>query len=108
MSFDDLNSSVNDRVRQSDRVVDVEPDVGLSGSLLTESDQTPISDSELVELLAHLDNADSMARGVESRLDGILDTLDNLLAGLEPKDGPKSQDEPVAPPADPPPDASRG
>ncbi|KIJ22220.1 hypothetical protein PAXINDRAFT_30873, partial [Paxillus involutus ATCC 200175] len=69
----------------------IESDVTLLGSLIAESDQNPTNDSELSELLARLDTADGMARGVESRLDEILGTLDNLLTSLELKDDKKSQ-----------------
>ncbi|KAF8844119.1 hypothetical protein BDN67DRAFT_963212 [Paxillus ammoniavirescens] len=108
MSFDDLNSSVDNRApngRQSHGVVDLECDVTFLGSLIAESDQNPTNDSELSELLARLDSADGMARGVESRLDEILGTLDNLLTSLEPKDDKKSQDPPpILQPANSPPE----
>ncbi|KIL00785.1 hypothetical protein PAXRUDRAFT_123899, partial [Paxillus rubicundulus Ve08.2h10] len=69
----------------------VDSDVTFLGSLIAESRQNPTNDSDLLELLARLDSADGMARGVESRLDEILGTLDNLLTSLEPKDDKKSQ-----------------
>lgn len=70
----------------------MELDVRLLGSLVAESEEIPADDSELSELLARLDNADTMAGGVEARLDGILGTLDDLLTSLEPKDSDKPQE----------------
>ncbi|KAF9225296.1 hypothetical protein BS17DRAFT_778407 [Gyrodon lividus] len=96
MSFDDLNSIVDDRApngRQSDGVADMELGVRSLGSLTVESGQNPTDDSELSELLARLDNANSMARGVESRLDEILGTLDHLLTSLDPNDGKKTRED---------------
>lgn len=45
------------------------------------------ADNNLAELLQQLESADSIARGVESRLDGLLDELDGLLEQLEGPDG---------------------
>jgi len=39
--------------------------------------------ADVFELLARLENVDSMAHGVEDKLDGILDKLDSLLTSLE-------------------------
>ncbi|KAG2136508.1 uncharacterized protein EDB93DRAFT_1168928 [Suillus bovinus] len=41
---------------------------------------------DLMEILAHLDSADDVAKGIEGKLDGILGTLDNLLTSLETHD----------------------
>jgi hypothetical protein len=44
-------------------------------------------DSDVKELLRTIETADSMAQGVESRLDNMLQNLDNLLESLESKAG---------------------
>ncbi|KAG1813997.1 uncharacterized protein BJ212DRAFT_1365002 [Suillus subaureus] len=41
---------------------------------------------DLMEILARLESADGMAKGIEEKLDGILGTLDNLLTSLETRD----------------------
>lgn len=41
---------------------------------------------DLTEILARLDSADGVAKGIEGRLDGLLGTLDNLLSSLETGD----------------------
>ncbi|TDL19412.1 hypothetical protein BD410DRAFT_805826 [Rickenella mellea] len=41
------------------------------------------ADKDLEELLKGLETADGLARGVEDRLDGLLEDLEALLAGLE-------------------------
>jgi len=51
----------------------------LSNGTLDGSDET----EDLMEILARLESADGMARGVEGKLDEILGTLDNLLISLE-------------------------
>lgn len=79
MSFDDLLSSHG---RPAE--LDVELDITLLGSLVAESGAAPADDLELPELLAHLDSADTVATGVEAKLDEILNTLDDLLASFEP------------------------
>ncbi|KAH0837896.1 hypothetical protein J3R83DRAFT_6126 [Lanmaoa asiatica] len=92
MSFDDLHNTLSSNDASTTEVVDIELDVRLLGSLVAESEEIPADDSELSELLARLDSADTVASGVEARLDGILGTLDDLLTSLEPKDSDKSQE----------------
>ncbi|KAG1868291.1 hypothetical protein DFJ58DRAFT_742681 [Suillus subalutaceus] len=41
---------------------------------------------DLMEILARLDSADGVAKGIEGKLEGILGTLDNLLTSLETRD----------------------
>ncbi|KAH7886261.1 hypothetical protein F5I97DRAFT_1787743, partial [Phlebopus sp. FC_14] len=65
----------------------LEANTKLLSALLADSDQNPSNASGLAELLAQLETADGVATGVESKLDEILDTLDNLLTSLEHKDG---------------------
>lgn len=47
-----------------------------------EADTRELSDADVAALLRQLERADGVARGVESRLDDILDGLDGLLGDL--------------------------
>ena len=89
MSFDDLHSSLSSKGRPTTEATDIELDVRLLRSLVEESEGVPADDSEL---LARLNSADTVASGVEARLDEILGTLDDLLASLESKDSDKPQE----------------
>lgn len=44
-------------------------------------------DVDIQALLSQLESADGLARGMESKLDGILETLDGFLASLESSEG---------------------
>lgn len=84
MSFDDRNSSLDaSNGPPITEIVDVGFDVRLLGSIVAESEEIHTDDSEL---LTRLESADTVASGVEARLDEILGTLDDLLIRLEPKD----------------------
>ncbi|OJA18056.1 hypothetical protein AZE42_05421 [Rhizopogon vesiculosus] len=54
----------------------------ISNGSLDDSNET----DDLKEILARLESADGVAKGVEGRLDELLGTLDNLLTSLEPHD----------------------
>lgn len=48
--------------------------------------QKPVEgDTDVAELLRTIETADGMAQGVESKLDSMLENLDNLLVSLESK-----------------------
>ncbi|KIJ66458.1 hypothetical protein HYDPIDRAFT_166679 [Hydnomerulius pinastri MD-312] len=90
----DLSSTINGTApdtRQPSQTNGLESDVRLLCTLLEGGNRDPTDDSELAELLARLDSADGVANGVESRLDELLGTLDNLLSSLEPENGDKTQ-----------------
>ncbi|KAL1950901.1 hypothetical protein VTO73DRAFT_50 [Trametes versicolor] len=59
----------------------LEADIALLSKLLSQN--VDESDPDVVELLRRLEAAEGIADGVESRLDGIIDHLDNLLSDLE-------------------------
>ncbi|KAG8219373.1 hypothetical protein J3R82DRAFT_291 [Butyriboletus roseoflavus] len=103
MSLDNLHSSSssNDHNRPTTEATDIELGVRLLGSLVAESEVIPADDSELLELLARLDSADTVASGVEAKLDGILGTLDDLLTSLELKDDSDKQQEAAIPRSEP-------
>lgn len=102
MSFDDLHNTPASNGRPPTEAVDIELDVSLSSSLVEESEEIPADDSESLELLARLDSANTVASGVEARLDEILGTLDDLLANLELKDSGKPQEATIPPSERPP------
>lgn len=60
----------------------------LSNGSLNDSSGT----DDIAEILAHLESADGVARGIEGRLDELLGTLDNLLTSLEKRDEERIQE----------------
>jgi hypothetical protein len=57
------------------------------------NDTSSHDDSEDVDiqaLLSQIESADGLARGMESKLDGILETLNGFLASLESNEDPSS------------------
>jgi hypothetical protein len=65
----------------------LDADIAQLSSLLS---QEPVGrDPDVAELLRTIEAADGMAQGVESKLDTMLENLDNLLASLEVKAGAK-------------------
>ncbi|KII93277.1 hypothetical protein PLICRDRAFT_35466 [Plicaturopsis crispa FD-325 SS-3] len=71
---------------------DMSADIAQLSALLSEDPPANGSENEVAELLRRLNSAEGMAQGVESRLDEMLENLDNLLKTLdpevaEPKDG---------------------
>lgn len=72
----------------------LEADIAQIRSFLSQEPSEGDSDSNLAELLRKMDAADGMAKGVESKLDNMLENLDQLLASLEPeaKDDAKKSD----------------
>lgn len=61
----------------------IEEDIAQLTSLLSQDSLDETGEANVVELLQRLEAAEGVAKGVESRLDGILGNLDNLLATLE-------------------------
>ena len=59
----------------------LEADIALLSNLLSQN--VDESDPDVAEVLRRLEAAEGIADGVESRLDGIIDHLDNLLSDLE-------------------------
>jgi hypothetical protein len=59
----------------------LEADIAQLSALLSEASAE--GDADVAELLQRIDTADGMAQGVESKLDNMLENLDNLLASLE-------------------------
>ncbi|KAI0352236.1 hypothetical protein OH77DRAFT_1428784 [Trametes cingulata] len=64
----------------------LEADIALLSNLLSQN--LDESDPDVAELLRRLEAAEGIADGVESRLDGIIDHLDNLLGDLETRTAP--------------------
>jgi hypothetical protein len=68
--------------------ISLESDMATLASLLTQCQDPPSEgqehgDSQVAELLKRLTVADGVAKGVEERLDGIIENLDLLLTALE-------------------------
>ena len=61
--------------------IDLGVDVAQLSSLL--SQESAEGDADVAELLRRIDTAESMAQGVETKLDNMLENLDTLLASLE-------------------------
>ncbi|KAI0829082.1 hypothetical protein BC628DRAFT_1417433 [Trametes gibbosa] len=72
----------------------LEADVALLSNLLSQN--VDESDPDVVELLRRLEAAEGIADGLENRLDGIMDHLDNLLYDLETQTASKQVDSDVA------------
>ncbi|OBZ70685.1 hypothetical protein A0H81_09181 [Grifola frondosa] len=70
----------------------LDSDIALLTSLLEQNGGADDDDAEMdvAELLQRLDTADGIARGMESRLDGIIEHLDHLLGALEAGSEPLS------------------
>lgn len=62
----------------------LEADIAQISSLLSSEPSEPESEPNLVDLLREMDAAHSVARGVETKLDDMLENLDRLLSSLEP------------------------
>jgi hypothetical protein len=75
------NGPSNNRLDNS-----LEADIAHLNTLLNGSSDGSHETEDLTEILARLDSADGVAKGIEGRLDGILGTLDNLLSSLETGD----------------------
>ncbi|KAI0328472.1 hypothetical protein GY45DRAFT_1326351 [Cubamyces sp. BRFM 1775] len=65
----------------------LEADIALLSNLLSQN--VDESDPDVAEVLRRLEAAEGIADGVESRLDGIIDHLDNLLSDLEARATPE-------------------
>ncbi|KAH9929768.1 uncharacterized protein B0H18DRAFT_174079 [Fomitopsis serialis] len=63
----------------------LDADIALLQSLLSqEHNDEPESDLDVAEILKRLETADGIAAGLESRLDGIMGSIDSMLGALEP------------------------
>lgn len=54
----------------------------INGNTKEKDDPSLFGDEDVAELLKQLSNADSMAQGMESKVDSVLQNLDELLALL--------------------------
>ena len=81
-------SSTTESQSSSNGTRSLDVDIALLGSLLSQSsgsEECDIEGPELQKLLKRLETADGVAQGVESRLDEIIGSLDQILGGLEAK-----------------------
>lgn len=73
----------NDALISSENaLIDVEADLEKLSELAT-SNPTLLGGEDVAQLLERLSSAESMAEGMESKLDSVLQNLDNLLAILD-------------------------
>ncbi|KAJ6520186.1 hypothetical protein C8R45DRAFT_51868 [Mycena sanguinolenta] len=75
----------------------IERDVAELNELLSKETLDDAGEASVAELLARLESADGVAKGVENKLDTLLGNLNNLLASLE--DEKAAQDSSQQPPA---------
>jgi len=61
----------------------IEADVAELEELLSRETLDDAGEASVAELLARLESADGVAKGVENKLDALLGNLDSLLAALE-------------------------
>ncbi|KAF7337556.1 hypothetical protein MSAN_02228900 [Mycena sanguinolenta] len=61
----------------------IERDVAELNELLSKETLDDAGEASVAELLARLESADGVAKGVENKLDTLLGNLNNLLAALE-------------------------
>ncbi|KAJ7103183.1 hypothetical protein B0H15DRAFT_942680 [Mycena belliarum] len=91
MSSDKVNGTDTAQANGSDPkspqiTASIEADIAELSELLSKDTLDDAGEASVAELLARLESADGVAKGVESKLDSLLGNLDTLLASLE-KDG---------------------
>ncbi|KAJ7109845.1 hypothetical protein C8R44DRAFT_985892 [Mycena epipterygia] len=88
MSSDKVNGSnkANDSDPKPAQIAAIEADIAELSELLSKDTLDDAGEASVAELLARLESADGVAKGVESKLDALLGNLDSLLASLEEND----------------------
>jgi hypothetical protein len=76
-------NGVSDKTTQESSNGNLQVDISLLASLLSQDTSEEIDDTNISELLRRLDTANGVASGVENRLDELLNNLDGLLGTLE-------------------------
>ncbi|KAJ7724224.1 hypothetical protein B0H16DRAFT_1736826 [Mycena metata] len=69
----------------------IEADLAELSELLSKETLDDAEDASVAELLARLEGADGVAKGVEGKLDALLGKLDTLLEALEKPDPDKTE-----------------
>jgi hypothetical protein len=78
----------------------IEQDIAELNELLSKETLDDAGEASVAELLARLESADGVAKGVETKLDALLGNLDSLLAALEEEKADTSvQEDSQQPPA---------
>jgi hypothetical protein len=73
-----------------------EKEIDLSQTSISEllaEDPSLLGGDDVAELLQRLSSADSMAQGMESKIDGVLQDLDGLLALLGAEETPRTSED---------------
>ncbi|KAJ6463745.1 hypothetical protein DFH09DRAFT_552353 [Mycena vulgaris] len=90
MSSDKVNGSdaakSNSDPNHAQMTASIEADIAELSELLSKDTLDDAGEASVAELLARLESADGVAKGVESKLDSLLGNLDSLLASLEKSD----------------------
>ncbi|KAF7347526.1 hypothetical protein MVEN_01508800 [Mycena venus] len=91
MSSDKENANTADKPNASGASpaqlnASIEADIAELNELLSKETLDDSEEASVAELLARLESADGVAKGVESKLDALLGNLDSLLAVLEEKE----------------------
>lgn len=87
MSSDNANTSdkpaSESHTKPAQITASIEADLAELNELLSKETLDDAGEASVVELLARLESADGVAKGVENKLDALLGNLDSLLATLE-------------------------
>ncbi|KAJ7492269.1 hypothetical protein FB451DRAFT_1388685 [Mycena latifolia] len=74
----------------------IEADIAELSELLSKDTLDDAGEASVAELLARLESADGVAKGVENKLDALLGNLDTLLASLEQNNDLVDSDAPAS------------
>lgn len=89
MATDSING---DKIKEN-KIHQVESDLAQTSiSHLLAEDPSLLGGDDVAELLQRLSSANSMAPGLESKIDGVLQALDELLAFLGAEETPTTSD----------------
>lgn len=89
----DTESTTNgDTIAANEEEIESDLAQGSISELLAE-DPSLLGGDDVAELLQRLSSADTMAQGMESKIDGVLQDLDELLALLDAKETPTTSED---------------
>ena len=89
-----ITNSTRDSINGNTIVTEIESDLGQASiSELLAEDPSLLGGDDVAELLQRLSSADSMAQGMESKIDSVLQNLDELLALLGAEETPTTSED---------------
>ncbi|KAJ7361365.1 hypothetical protein DFH08DRAFT_843917 [Mycena albidolilacea] len=77
------SDKASDKPNPTQLTASIEQDIAELNELLSKETLDDAGEASVAELLARLESADGVAKGVETKLDALLGNLDSLLAALE-------------------------